>query len=558
MELGELIEKCVLANAVKYDGKANPGAIVGSVIKEMPSVKSNMDQLSKLIKESVQRINSLSLEEQKQLIMERYPELLEKKQKEERNIFAFFNIKEGDQVITAFPPGPEKYPHIGHAKAALLNYLLAKRYNGKFYLRFEDTNPTLVKKEFYDILVDNFKWLGIEWDLLQKASDYMQLFYESAEKLIMEGRAYMCTCDSDTASENRTKMIPCACRNKSPEENMEEWKHFSKKEAGSMVLRLKIDMAHPNSTMRDPTIFRLIDTPHALLGTKHRVWPNYDFQNSVMDGYFGVTHRIRSKEFEMRSELQRYIQEILGLHQTVTYEMARFNLEGVQSSGRVIREMIEKGELTGWDDPSLTTIVALRRRGFTPEAIREFVINTGISKAESTLTWDDLIVQNRRVLDEKSDRYFFIANPVKISIANAPELEVELHRHPHLRRGGRSLRINEDFYISGDDYAVLKKGELYRFMDAINFIKEENEFVYVGSEYVQFKEGGKKIMHYLPVSDDLVEAEVLMPDKSVIKGLGEPMMMNLKEGDIIQAERFGYMRLDRKEKKKLFFWFTHQ
>ncbi|MBU1198948.1 MAG: glutamate--tRNA ligase [Nanoarchaeota archaeon] len=559
MGLKEAAEKHALDNAVKFNGKANPKAVIGSVIQELEDeAKKDMKALSQIIQEAVKRINNLPVDEQKKIIKEKYPELLVEKIKEEKDIFAFFKIQQGDKVITAFPPGPEKYPHIGHAKALLLNFLLAKRYDGKFILRFEDTNPLLVKKEFYDIMVDNFKWMGVKWDELQYASDNMKLFYELAEKIINSGDAYMCSCDVDSMREKRGKGKPCACRDKPPKQNMDEWKTFPKQRPGSMVLRLKIDLMHFNSTMRDPTIFRIINEPHARLGKKYTIWPNYDFQNAIMDGYYGVTHRLRSKEFEMRSELQSYIQKLLGLTNTTTYEFARFNLKGVPSSGRVIREMINKGELIGWDDPRLATLVALRRRGFTPEAIENFVLSTGMTKSEATLTWDDLIVHNRRVLDEKSNRYFFVAEPVMIVIEDAPQLDIELHLHPEHRKGGRKFSVADEYYISREDYDVLKGGKLYRFMDCINFMKKGKKFVYDSTEYRKFKAEGDKIMHYLPVQDDLVHVEVTMPDQSIVKGLGEPLMADLKVGDIIQAERFGFMKLDKKEKDKLFFWYTHK
>jgi len=558
MELEQVIEKYALENAVKYNGKAHHKAVIGKVMGVLPKAREDMKLLSELIKDKVKEINKLSMDEQKKIILEKYPELFEEKEREEKDLFAFLGIREGQKIITAFPPGPEKYPHIGHAKALILNYLLAKRYNGKFYLRFEDTNPVLVRKEFYDIMIDNFKWLGVKWDKLQYASDNMRLFYDMAEKVIGSGDAYMCGCDVEIMRQNRAKAKACECRGKTPEQNLEEWKHFHKARPGSAVLRLRIDLKHPNSTMRDPTIFRIIDEPHARHGRKYRVWPNYDFQNAVMDGYYGITHRLRSKEFEMRSELQRHIQKLLGLTITHTYEFARFNLKGVPSSGRIIREMIKNKELIGWDDPSLSTIVALRRRGFTPEAITNFVISTGITKSEATMTWDDLIVHNRRVLDERANRYFFVAEPKKIIIRNAPEQEIELHLHPEHRRGGRKFRVKEDFYISGEDYKVLRRGKLYRFMDCLNFVKKEKEFVFDSTEYRKFKGKGRRIMHYLPVQEDLVSVEVLMPDKRVVKGLGEPLMKKLRPGDIIQAERFGFMRLDKKEKDRLFFWYTHK
>jgi glutamyl-tRNA synthetase len=565
MGVDEAIEKYALDNAVKFNGKANPGAVIGHLIKELPEVKSDMKSLAMKVNAKIKEINKLGVEKQKKLLEEKYPEMLVEKEHEEKDIFAFLGIKQGDKVKTGFPPGPEKYPHIGHAKSMLLNYLLARKYKGKFVLRFEDTNPELVKNEFYKMMIDDFKWLGFDWDELQYASDHMKLFYEFAEKVIKSGNAYMCSCDVELARENRGKGIECACRNKSVNENMDDWKSFPKAKEGSAVLRLKIDMKHLNSTMRDPAIFRIIDAPHARLGTKFRVWPNYDFQNAIMDGYYGITHRIRGKEFEMRSELQRYIQKLLGLQVTTTYEIARFNMIGVPSSGRVIREMIAKKELIGWDDPILTTIAALRRRGFLPDAIKNFVLSTGITKSDSTMTWDDLIVHNRRLLDDNADRHFFVAEPQKIVIKNAPAQEIELDLHPENRHGGRKFKTKDEFYLAKSDFDIVgkaKKGELYRLMDCLNFFKEGKgkklEFVFDSLEYQKYKDKGKKIMHFLPVQDDLVKVEVMMPDKKIVTGLGEPLMAKLKEGDIIQAERFGFMRLDRKEKDKLCFWYTHQ
>jgi len=561
MDIDSSIEAYALQNAAKYHGKANPGAVIGHMISAHPEVKSDMKALAIKVNAKIKEINKLSVAAQMKLLQEKYPEMLVEKEHEEHDIFAFLGIKEGDKIKTGFPPGPEKYPHIGHGKAILLNYLLAKKYNGKFVLRFEDTNPELVKKEFYDIMIENFKWLGAEWDELQYASDNMSLFYKFAEQVIKSGDAYMCSCPVEVARENRNKGVACEHRDKKPEQNLADWKKLPHMKEGDAVLRLKIDMQHQNSTMRDPTIFRIIDAPHARHGTKYRVWPNYDFQNAIMDGYYGITHRLRSKEFELRSELQRYIQKLLGINVTFTYEFARFNMIGVPNSGRIIREMIAKKELIGWDDPSLTTIVALRRRGFLPEAIKEFVISTGITKTESTMTWDDLIVHNRRLLDDKADRHFFVKEPVKVKIKGAPEQDVELDLHPTNKHGGRKFKTKEEFYIAKTDYDVVakgKKGELFRLMDCLNFSKKGKEFVFDSKDYAKYKDKGKRIMHFLPAEEGLVNVEVMMPDKKVMKGFGEPLMNKLNEGTVIQAERFGFMRLDKKEKDKLSFWYTHQ
>lgn len=553
----ELILKYALQNAVKYNGKANPGNVVPKVLGVDPALKADMKSLMPKVNKIVSDVNKMSLDEQLAKLKEIAPELLEKKKEEERNIFAFYGIKEGDKIRTAFPPGPEKYPHIGHAKALLLNFLLAKQYNGEFYLRFEDTNPKLVKSEFYEIMQENFRWLGVEWTKLQYASDNMQLFYDFAEKLIKEEQAYMCFCETEKARENRGKGIGCECRDKTAEQNMADWKRFSSMKEGEAVLRLKIDMEHQNTTMRDPTIFRIIDVPHARLGNKYRVWPNYDFQNSVMDGYYGITQRIRSKEFEMRSELQRYIQKLLGLTITNTYEMARFNMEGVESSGRIIREKIARKELVGWDDPTLTTIVALRRRGFLPDAIKDFVVSTGISKTESTLTWEDLILHNRRILDNIAKRYFLVIEPVDINVKGAPSQEVELNLNPNEKKGGRKLHSKKDFIIQKSDVARFGDGELVRLMDCLNFRHDKGGYVYDSQEYEKFRGNGKLVIHWLP-KDGNVDVEVMMPDKTTVRGKGEAGIASLSVGEIIQFERFGFCRLDAVEGGKYKFWYAHK
>jgi glutamyl-tRNA synthetase len=554
----DIILKYTLQNAIFYKGKANPGAVVGKVLQELPDAKSDMKALHMQVQAIVKEVNAMSLDQQIAKLTELAPNLLDKKEKKERDIFEFLGIPEGTEVVTAFPPGPEKYPHIGHAKASLINYLLAKRYGGKFILRFEDTNPSLVKNEFYEIIQENLAWLGVVWDELVYASDHMSTFHNHALALLEKGDAYMCSCNPESIRENRAKGRPCGCRSKSQAANVADWHRFPSLKEGEMTLRLKIDMEHKNSTMRDPSVFRIVDAEHARHGTKYKVWPTYDFQNAVMDGVSGVTHRLRSKEFELRNELQRHIQKVCGYKETSIYEFARFNLEGVESSGRVIREGIANGSLVGWDDPSLTTLVALRRRGFLPEAIRNFVVGTGISKAESTLTWDDLIIQNKRLLDAKCERYFFVQDPVEITINGGSVHDIHLKKHPEEPGFGlREYRVHEKFFITPKDMESLKTGKLYRFMDCCNFKKSGNSFEFDSLEYEKYKDHGERIMHYLPKIDGLVETEIMMPDKTVVKGLSEPLVSELETGTVIQFERFGFCRLDRIEGDKRVFWYTH-
>ena len=553
------IKKYALHNAIKYKGKANPNAVIGKVLAENPSLKEKAKEVSKEIANIVKGINKLSLEKQEKILQELAPELLEKREEaKEKDIFEFIGIREGQKIVTAFPPEPSKYPHIGHAKAIIVNYELAKRYNGTFYLRFEDTNPELADEEFYKIHMDNYEWLGIKPDKVDYASDFMEEFYKYAEKMIKEHHAYICSCPQETIKENRKNGVECEHRYQQPNKNFELWQQMFKARAGKYVLRLKGHMQSPNTTLRDPVIFRIIDEPHARKKKKYRLWPTYDFESAIMDGIEGITHRLRSKEFELRNELQRLLQTLAGFPETSIYEFARFNLEGVESSGRIIREKVQKKQLIGWDDPSLTTLVALRRRGFLPEAIKEFVLSTGLTKTESVLTWDDLIVHNRRMLDSKCSRYFFVEAPKEIKIGNAPERTAELKLHPeHSNRGLRKLKTKDKFYVTEKDFREFKDGKLIRLMDCLNFSKKKNDFVFDSLEYEKYKKSGDKIIHWLPVQKDLAKVEVLMPNKEIKKGLAEPLVKNLKIGDVVQFTRFGFCRLDKKEKDKLMFWYTH-
>jgi glutamyl-tRNA synthetase len=561
-ELQLLARKHALANAIKFNGKANPGSVIAKIISEMPEAKTEMKIVAKEVNEIIKHINELHIDLQMQELQEKFPEMLEEKKKEERNIFAVLNIKPEDKVVSGFPPGPEKYPHIGHAKACLMNYLLAKQYNGKFILRFEDTNPDLVKAEFYDVIQDNLKWLGVEWDELLYASDYMDTYYNYAIQAIKDNNVYVCFCDQETISASRETGEACECRSRTIDENLKLFEDIKTYAAKKAIVRLKIDLQHQNTTLRDPTIFRIIETPHARLGTKYKLWPNYDWQNAIIDSITGITIRVRSKEFELRNELQRYIQTILGLRQTRTYEFARFNLEGVESSGRKIREKVNSGEYVGWDDPRLTTIVALKRRGFLPESIKNFVVNTGMSKSESTLTWDDLIIQNKRILDKTSKRFFMMYDYDKITIENAPHQTIKLKYHPDKSElGHREIETEKEFFVLKSDSNEFKDGNLYRFMDCLNFRKQDNLFVFDSLDYDTFKSEGKKIMHWLPAYGN-IDIEILMDDASTINGVAEHNIKHLKVDEVIQFERFGFCRLDeivkRNGKEVYKFWFTHK
>ncbi|MEM5803780.1 MAG: glutamate--tRNA ligase [Candidatus Aenigmatarchaeota archaeon] len=544
MKIEELARKYALINALEFSGKANVQAVIGKIIKEDESLREKIKDVAKIVAKIVKEVNALSLEEQKKEF-EKLGIKIEKK--EEKKELPDLPLAEFGKVITAFPPEPSKYPHLGHAKAALINYVYAKKYGGMFILRFEDTNPELAKKEYYDAISDGLKWLGIEFDKIDYISDHIERYYEFTEKLIKEEKAYVCLCKQEEIKKNRANGIGCEHREQSIGENLSLWKkmfnEFKEKEA---TVRLRIDMNHKNTTMRDPSIIRIIDKEHPRTGKKYRLWPTYDFGTSVMDGLEGVTHRFRSKEFEMRDELQKYIQKLLGFKQTYIQEIARFNLEGVPSSGRIIRQMIAEGQLYGWDDPRLTTLMALKRRGFLPEALKEFLLSTGISKSESTLTWEMLESFNRKYLDQKANRYFAVVNPVKIEV-NGLAKEVEELLHPdYPERGKRKIIVSKDIYIEKNDYEKYF-GNVVRLIGLGN-IKLGKKPEYVGNEILQ----DMPKIHW--VSEPFTKIKIMMNDGKILDAIAEP---NIKDcNDYVQFVRFGFAKLD--SRKDMFFYYTHR
>ena len=561
------LKKIVLENAVKYNGKADQKSVFAVILGQLPEYRTKIKELQEILPKMILDINNLNIDLQKEELLKLNPDFFNKtEEKKERNIFNFLNIKKDQKIISCFPPGPEKYFHIGHSKAIFLNYLLAEEYGGEFYLRFEDTNPKLVKPEFYKIMQEDISWLGITPKKVVYASDYIDLLKEMAIKLIKKDKAYVCFCDSETISKNREEKISCSCRNSTIEENLKNFADMEKFPEGKATLRLKIDISHKNTRMRDPSIFRVIDTEHPRIGNKHRNYPTYDFQNAVLDGYLNTTHRFRTVEFEMASELHHYIRKELGLFDTYTYEFARFNLKGMESSGRVIREKVNSGELIGWDDPSLPTLRALKRRGFTPDAIKQLVIESGITKNSGTeITWDTLIKYNKRVLNDSSKRYFFIKDPIEIEVINDPKQKYSLKIHPNLDLGLRNFISNGRYYLEKEDVDQFKENDLIRLMDNINFRYLKNNYEYVSTDYLDFKKENsesKKIIHFLPADDSqLVTVTIFTPDHKLIKGIAEKNIENLIIGDIIQFERFGFCRLDsitEENKNKVYnFWFAH-
>ena len=562
MNINELVRKHALKNAFDY-GKANPGSVAGKVVAEFPDAKKDMKSTMQLISKIISEVNKLKKEElDKELSNYTFIE----KPKEEKKGFEIKNAENG-KVLTRFPPEPSGYPHIGHAKAAFLDYEIAKQYNGKMILRFDDTNPEKESQEYVDAIKDGLKWLGISWDKESYTSDHMSELYTAAEKLISIGKAYVCTCSQEEISKQREQMKPCACRALDSKENLIRWKDMlaGKYEEGKIILRFKGDFSALNTVMRDPSLARIIMSPHYKQKKKYIVWPSYDLAVVVMDALEGITHPMRSKEYELRDELYNALFDALGYKRATMIGFSRLQIKNAPISKRLLTPLVKENKVLGWDDPRLPTLKGLARRGILPEAIKNFVLSFGLSKVESEPTLEALLVENKKFLDPVSKHYFFVPDPVKIKIKNAPVKTVVLKVHSKDESlGTREIEVGEVILIPKGDFDSLKDGEIFRLKDLYNvklLNKKKKECEFLGDGLVE-----KKIQWVtkdsptceILVPKDLVDSEGKFNPNSleIVKGLCEVSCTKLKEGEVVQFERFGFCRLDRKDRDKLTFVYS--
>ena len=404
-----------------------------------------------------------------------------------------------DHVQTRFPPEPNGFLHIGHAKSILLNYGMAKEYGGKFNMRFDDTNPTKEKSEFMDAIIEDVKWLGADYeDRLFYASDYFDEMYEDAVKLIKKGKAYVSTLTAEQMREYRGTLTEPGKndpdRDRSVEENLRLFEEMKsgKVEDGAMTLRAKIDMASPNINMRDPIIYRVAHMTHARTGDKWCIYPMYDFAHPIEDAIEGITHSLCTLEFEDHRPLYDWVKnECEYKNPPRQIEFAKMYLNNVVTGKRYIKKLVEDGIVDGWDDPRLVTIASLRRRGFTPESIKMFVDMCGISKAQATAEYAMLEYCIREDLKLKVPRMMAILDPVKLVIDNYPEgeteyLDIENNKEvPEM--GSRKIAFGKELYIEREDfmeeppkkYFRLFPGNEVRLMNAYfvtctSFVKDES------------------------------------------------------------------------------------
>ena len=505
-----------------------------------------------------------------------------------------------ETVKTRFPPEPNGYLHIGHAKSICLNFGIAKKYNGTCNLRFDDTHPSKENKEYIDSIKEDVKWLGFQWDKECYASDYFEQLYEWAILLIKKGKAYVCDCPQELISKNRTKPtepgIPCKHRDRSIDENLLLFNKMKTGEysAGSRVLRAKIDMNSPNMHMRDPIMYRIMYENHPRTGDKWCIYPTYDWAHGQSDSIEKITHSLCTLEFEVHRPLYEWFIKELNIWAPQQIEFARLNLSYTIMSKRKLLQLVEGGYVSGWDDPRMPTISGLRRRGFTPESIKMFIEIVGIAKRENLIEYELLEHCLREDLNKRAPRRMAVINPLKLVITNYPENQVEwleaLNNPEDPMSDTRLVPFSKEIFIEHSDFMENPTKKYHRFyvgnevrlrwayfIKCTGFKKDDNgNIVEIYGEYDPASRGGNSpdgrkvkstihwvsVEHAIPIVVRLYEKLFTIPDPDNVEAdktfidylnpnslitttaYGEPALNNYLTPAHYQFERLGYFVTD--------------
>ncbi|MCX6182943.1 MAG: glutamine--tRNA ligase/YqeY domain fusion protein [Bacteroidetes bacterium] len=508
--------------------------------------------------------------------------------------------KNEKRVHTRFPPEPNGYLHIGHAKSICLNGGLAKKYNGKFNLRFDDTNPETEEEEYVKSIRNDVQWLGFQWDNEFCASDYFDQLYEYAVQLIKADKAFVCSLTSEQTSEYRgNTMIPgknSPDRDRSIEENLDLFNRMKNGEFpdGKYTLRAKIDMASQNMHFRDPAMYRIRKKHHWRTGNKWNIYPMYDYAHGVSDAIEGITHSVCTLEFEVHRPLYEWFNNTIATkYRPQQIEMSRLNITYTVMSKRKLMQLVNEKHVSGWDDPRMPTISGLRRRGYTPEAIRDFCERVGISKRENLIDVSLLEFSIREDLNKKAPRVMGVLNPLKVVITNYPDDQIEeleaINNPEKPEDGSRMVPFSKEIYIEQEDFQEVPAKKWFRlapgtevrlryayFITCQEIIKDASgKITELHCTYDPASRGGnspdgrkvKGTIHWVSATkgipaevrlyDRLFTAET--PDKGdvdfkelinpnslqVIKSILEPSLAEAKAGETFQFERMGYFCVDK-------------
>lgn len=549
-QLTKYIKAHALKNSLEF-GKTNPSIIIPKLFQhglKKENIKSALSEINKLVKE----INALS-KEQKEKQLAPLLSLLPEKKEQSTELPILPNLS--NKMIFRAAPFPSGALHLGHARTFLLNTMYAEKNKGKILLVIDDTIGSEEKQvlpEAYNLIKDSFKWLRINYgNKIILKSDRLEIYYDYAEKLIQKEKAYVCYCPQEKFQKLKEQKNNCPCRNKPNQ--LKNWEKIFSLKPGKAVLRLKTSMQDPNPAFRDRVLFKISDRPHPLVGTKYSVWPTLEMSWAIDDHLLGITHIIRGNDLLIETDVEKYIWDIFNwIHPTVIHH-GLIKLEGTMGkiSKSKAQKEIKSGEFVGWEDPRTWSLQSLKQRGILPEAIREFVKELGMTKQDTTVPIETLYSINRKLIDSTSNRYSFVKNPVEIEIINPPKIkETKVPIHPD-KKAARTIPISNKIFISKQDFEKLKGKEI-RLLHLYNIkLLPNNKAEFTSKE-------NKDIPKINWVSSPNTKCKILQPDGNYDNGIAEQAIKTLKKDEVLQFERYAFVKFQKKSQDTYEFWFTHK
>ena len=572
-DLGSTIRKFALQNALLHHGKANAKAVLGKLLSDHQELRPQVKELLEKVNLIVVEINSKSKTAMETELEELAPELLHKKKQEKHMVLPELpNVDKS--VVMRFAPGPSGPLHIGHTRAIILNDEYVKRYNGKFILRFEDTNPQNIEPMAYDMIKEDLAWLGINYHDEIKQSDRFDLYYNWATELLKLGHAYVCTCPMEHWRELKSNSQPCPDRELPVQQQLERWRKMLERgyDPGKASLVVKTDLTHPNPAVRDFVGLRIVDHPHPLTKDRYYVYPTYNFSVAIDDHLMGMTHILRGKDHLNNTHRQRYIYEYLGWSQPEFLHYGWVSMPEVILKTSLIKDGITSGKYTDWADIQLGTLQALARRGICPEAVRKYWLDIGVKEVDITFSWENLYAFNKEIIDAMANRYFFVWDPAELIITDKEELVSHAPLHPddpnrgiretslHVETDDNGKKIGIELFVPCSDLESLTSGSKVRLKDLGNIeltsidIEHGSYGRYIGNDLKILKEGAK-IIHWVSKTDNY-PTKVYLPDGKIKHGFSEKAtVLALKTS--VQFERFGFVHLGDTT-QPLIGWFAHK
>jgi glutamyl-tRNA synthetase len=536
-----------LHNAVKHKNVPAAGAVLGIVMGGHPELRTRAGELKVLLGDVIAEVASLSHEERETRLAQVAPELFATlHEKKEKRKHALPDLPGADGgVVMRFAPNPSGPLHLGHARAAFLNDGYVHRYGGKYILRIEDTDPKRVDPSAYDMVPEDIGWMGLSITETVYQSDRFPLYYDAGRKLIEKGAGYVCRCNNGEFKNLKMQKAACPCRSQSIEEAFELFDQMLEGgfAEGEVSVRLKTDLNHPDPAMRDFPLFRVLTSvPHQRVDAI--VYPLMNLSVAVDDHLLGMTHVIRGKDHIANTGRQKFIFDFLGWKPPVYRHYGRMGIEGVVLSTSRMRQGIETGEYTGWDDVHLGTLRAMARRGIEPEAVRNAVVEIGIGETDIQFSWENLYAKNKDIVDAKADRFFFVPDPVELTVEGADPVTAKAMRYPgDEARGFREIPFNGKVVVPREELA--SNPSMIRLKDLFNITIHPDGRActarYAGNELQQARDARAPIIQWLPAGYGI--PCLIRKAEGDITGVCEPEVAIWKNR-IVQFERVGFSRID--------------